>query len=153
MKANLVLDPHRKDVFMGNSKIKIETTISAPPQKVWTYWTKPEHITKWNFASDDWQCPRATNDLRTGGKYSARMEAKDGSFGFDFVAVYDEVVDQKKIAYTMEDGRQAITEFQGLGDQTKVMTTFDAETQNPAEMQRQGWQAILNNFKSYTEKN
>lgn len=138
---------------MGNTKITIEATVAAPAQKVWSYWTKPEHITKWNFASDDWQCPRATNDLREGGKYSARMEAKDGSFGFDFVAIYDEVVDQKKISYTMEDGRQVTTEFQNVGDKTKVTTVFDAETQNSAEMQRQGWQAILNNFKSYAEKN
>lgn len=137
---------------MGNSKIMVEATIDASPQKVWLCWTKPEHITKWNFASDDWQCPRATNDLRVGGEYSARMEAKDGSFGFDFVATYDEVVDQKKISYTMEDGRQATTEFQSVGDWTKVTTTFDAENQNPAEMQRQGWQSILDNFKSYTER-
>lgn len=134
-------------------KIKIEATISAPAQKVWSYWTKPEHITKWNFAIPEWQCPRAENDLRVGGKYSARMEAKDGSFGFDFVATYDEVIDQKKISYIMEDGRQAVTEFQTMGDKTKVTTTFDAEQSNPVEMQQQGWQAILNNFKSYTEKN
>ena len=138
---------------MENSKIKVEALISALPQKVWTYYTQPEHITKWNFASDDWHCPRATNDLRPGGKYSARMEAKDGSFGFDFVATYDDVVTEKKVSYTMEDGRNATTEFQGLGDKTKVTTTFDAEKQNPTEMQRDGWQAILNNFKSYTERN
>lgn len=133
-------------------KIKIEALISAPLQKVWSHWTKPEHITKWNFASPDWQCPRAENDLRVGGKYSARMEAKDGSFGFDFVATYDEVIDQKKISYTMEDGRGVVTEFQMDGDKTKVTTTFDAEETNPIEMQQQGWQAILNNFKSYTER-
>lgn len=134
-------------------KIKIEATISAPTQKVWTYWTIPEHITKWNFAIPEWQCPRAENDLKVGGKYSARMEAKDGSFGFDFVATYDEIIDQKKISYTMEDGRRAVTEFQSIGDKTKVTTTFDAEQTNPVEMQQQGWQAILNNFKTYTERN
>jgi uncharacterized protein YndB with AHSA1/START domain len=112
---------------MSNSKIKIEATISAPAQKVWSYWTKTEHITNWNFASDDWQCPKAANDLKVGGKYSARMEAKDGSFGFEFEAVYDEVIDQKKITYTMGDGRKATTEFQNLGDKTKVTTVFDAE--------------------------
>lgn len=138
---------------MGNTKVTIEATVSAPPQKVWSYWTNPEHITKWNFASDDWQCPSASNDLKVGGKYSARMEAKDGSFGFDFEATYDEVVDQKKITYTMDDGRQATTEFEALGDKTKVTTTFDAEGENSIEMQKQGWQAILNNFKSYTERN
>lgn len=138
---------------MSNSKIQIEATIAAPTQKVWSYWTQPQHITKWNFASDDWQCPKAANDLKVGGKYSARMEAKDGSFGFEFEAIYDEVVDQKKITYTMGDGRQATTVFENLGDKTKVTTVFDAEKQNSEEMQRSGWQAILNNFKTYTEKN
>ena len=136
---------------MSNSKIKIEATISAPAKKVWDHWTKPDHITKWNFASDDWQCPKASNDLKVGGKYSARMEAKDGSFGFDFTAIYDEVVDQRKITYTMEDGRKVTTEFENHGDKTKVITVFDAEKQNPEDMQRGGWQAILNNFKKYTE--
>lgn len=133
------------------SKITIESVVAANPKTVWECWNKPEHITKWNFASDDWQCPKASNDLRPGGKYSARMEAKDGSFGFDFEAVYDEVVELKKISYTMEDGRKATTEFSDLNGKTKVTTTFDAESQNPVEMQRDGWQAILNNFGKYTE--
>lgn len=137
---------------MANSKIKIEATVSATPQKVWAFWTQPEHITKWNYASDDWHCPKATNELKVGGKYGARMEAKDGSFGFDFEAVYDEVIDQKKLAYTMADGRRAITEFEKWGDnKTKVTTVFDAEKQNSEEMQKNGWQAILNNFKKYAE--
>jgi len=136
---------------MNFSKIKIEATVAAPLQKVWEAWTKPEHITKWNFASDDWQCPWAKNDLRVGGKYAARMEAKDGSFGFEFEAIYDEVVDQKKITYTMGDGRKATTDFENLGGKTKVTTVFDAETQNSEEMQKGGWQAILNNFKKYAE--
>ena len=138
---------------MEQTKVTIEATIAAPTNKVWDYWTNPEHITKWNFASDDWQCPKAENELREGGKYSARMEAKDGSFGFDFEAVYDEVVDQKKITYTMTDGRQATTDFEDLGGATKVTTTFDAEGENDVEMQRAGWQAILNNFKKYVEAN
>lgn len=137
---------------MSHSKIKIEAMISAPAKKVWEYWTKPEHITKWNFASPDWQCPTASNDLKVGGKYSARMEAKDGSFGFEFEAIYNEIVDQKRIKYTMEDGRTATTEFQSLGDQTKVTTVFDAEKMNSEEMQKNGWQAILNSFKKYTEE-
>lgn len=136
---------------MYSTKIKIEATVSASPTKVWSYWTKPEHITKWNFANDDWQCPRAENDMRVGGKYSARMEAKDGSFGFDFTAVYNEVVDQKKITYTMEDGRVATTTFEDVGGKTKVTTVFDAENMNSEELQKNGWQAILNNFKNYTE--
>src|ERR1700730_4653841 len=108
---------------MKNSRIAVETIISASPKKVWECWTKPEHIMKWNFASDDWRCPRATNDLKVDGKYSARMEAKDGSFGFDFEATYDEVVAQKKITYTMGDGRKATTDFVRVGEKTKLTTT------------------------------
>src|SRR4051812_42972328 len=125
---------------MAHPKIKIEVMIAASVSKVWSYWTSPQHIIHWNFAIPEWHCPKATNDLRVGGKYSARMEARDGSFGFDFEAVYDEVINQKKIAYTMLDGRQAITDFEQVGDQTKVTTYFDAETQNPIEMQKNGWQ-------------
>lgn len=137
---------------MSFSKIKIEATIAADPQKVWKAWTKPEHITKWNFAVDDWQCPSASNDLRVGGKYSARMEAKDGSFGFDFEAIYDEVIENKKMTYTMGDGRKVTTTFEDKGGKTLVTTVFDAEKENPEDMQRGGWQAILNNFKKYAEK-
>lgn len=136
---------------MEQTKITVEATISADRKKVWDFWTKPEHITKWNFATDDWQCPRAENDLRVGGKYFARMEAKDRSFGFDFEAVYNEVIDQKKLTYTMSDGRQATTDFESLDETTKVTTTFDAESVNDVEMQRAGWQAILDNFKKYAE--
>lgn len=136
---------------MAGVKITIDATINAPVAKVWEHWTKPEHIVNWNFASDDWCCPWAKNDLRVGGKYAARMEAKDGSFGFDFNTVYDEVIENEKIAYTMEDGRVAITDFTENGDSTRVTTIFDAENQNPEDMQRQGWQAILNNFKKYVE--
>lgn len=136
---------------MANSKIKIEATIFAPVKKVWDSWTKPEHITKWNFASDDWQCPTASNDLRVGGKYSARMEAKDGSFGFEFEATYDAVENQKRLSYTMPDGRHVNTTFDDKGDKTLVTTVFDAESQNSEDMQRNGWQAILDNFKKYTE--
>jgi uncharacterized protein YndB with AHSA1/START domain len=138
---------------MAQQKIQIEAMISADPAKVWSYWTRPEHITQWNFATPEWQCPKATNDLRPGGKYSARMEARDGSFGFDFEAIYDEVVDQKKISYTMLDGRKATTDFEKTGNGTKVTTVFDAEDQNPVEMQKNGWQAILHNFKKYVEGN
>ena len=138
---------------MEKTKIAVEAIINAEKRIVWEYWTKPEHITHWNFAADDWQCPRAQNDLRVGGKYSARMEARDGSFGFDFEAIYDEVIDQKKMTYTMGDGRQATTRFEDLNGKTKISTTFDAENENPVEMQQQGWQAIMNNFKKYTEAN
>ena len=138
---------------MEKTKITIETIISADTKKVWDYYSAPKHITKWNFASDDWHCPNAENDLKVGGKFKSRMEAKDGSFGFDFEGVYDEVVDHKKIAYTMPDSRQVITNFENLGDKTKVTTIFDAENENPVEMQRDGWQSILDNFKKYVEKN
>lgn len=134
-------------------EITIEATMDAPVGKVWECWTRPEHITQWNFAADTWQCAWAKNDLKVGGKYTARMEAKDGSFGFDFEAIYDEVVDQKKIAYTMLDGRKAITDFEEVDGKVRVATTFDAETQNPIDFQKQGWQAILNNFKKYVEGN
>ena len=136
---------------MEQKKITVQATISAEKSKVWEYWTKPEHITQWNFATEEWQCPRAENDLRPGGKYNARMEAKDGSFGFDFEAVYDEVIDGERLTYTMTDGRQSTTDFEDLGGTTKVTTTFDAEGEHDAEMQRAGWQAILDNFKRYAE--
>ncbi len=136
---------------METTKITVQSTIQADTQKVWDFYTQPEHIIGWNFASDDWHCPRATNDLRVGGKFSARMEAKDGSYGFDFNTQYDEVEVHEKIAYTMEDGRKAAITFSGENGATLVTVTFDAENQNDLEMQRSGWQAILDNFKKYVE--
>ncbi|UBM59703.1 SRPBCC family protein [Marinilongibacter aquaticus] len=136
---------------METTKVSIEAHILADAQKVWAYYTEPEHITQWNFADPSWHCPQAENDLRVGGKYKARMEAKDGSFGFDFEALYDEVEEGKKIVYTMGDGRNCTVSFESTDEGTKVTTVFDAENQNPIEMQKNGWQAILNNFKSYTE--
>lgn len=138
---------------MNSTKITVSAEISSDVKKVWEYYTMPEHITKWNFASHDWHCPKAENDLRVGGKFKSRMEAKDSSFGFDFEGVYDEVVVQKKIAYTMPDSRQVITNFENLGDKTNVTTTFDAETENSIELQRTGWQTILDNFKKYVDSN
>ena len=139
---------------MASEKITIDAVIAAGQEKVWEYWTKPEHIRNWNFAADSWQCPDARNDLRVSGTYFARMEAKDGSFGFDFEAVYDEVEENTKLTYTMGDGRQSTTTFEDQGNGlTKVTTVFDAESQNDPEMQKAGWQAILNNFKHYTEAN
>lgn len=138
---------------MNATKITIQATIEADLKKVWEYYTEPQHITNWNFASDDWCCPKASNDLRPGGKYFTRMEAKDGSFGFDFEVTYDDVIIGQKIAYTMLDGRQASATFNSLNNQTEVVVIFDAETQNAVELQRDGWQAILNNFKKYTEGN
>lgn len=136
---------------MSAEKITVQATVAAARTKVWEYYNNPEHIVKWNFAADDWQCPRAENDLRVGGKYSSRMEAKDGSWGFDFEATYNEVNEGKGFTYTIADGRQVNVEFADLGSTTKVTITFEAENQNPAEMQRGGWQAILDNFKRYAE--
>ncbi len=133
--------------------IKIENTINAPILKVWEAYTEPKHIVNWNFASEDWFCPKAESDFRVGGKYQARMEAKDGSFGFDFEAEFDEIKPEEKLVYTIADGRKVITSFQKENNQTKIITEFEAENQNPVEMQREGWQAILDNFKKYVEKN
>ena len=132
--------------------ITIAALVDADINKVWNYYTASEHITKWNFATEDWQCPKASIDLRVGGKHIARMEAKDGSFGFDFEAIYDEIVPNQKLAYTMTDGRRASISFKQVNMVTEVSITFDADS-NPIELQKNGWQAILNNFKSYTENN
>ncbi len=137
---------------MNTTKITVTADVLADVQKVWVAFTDPKHITKWNFAIDEWHCPSASNDLRIGGKYVARMEAKDGSFGFDYSAVYNEIIPNEKIVYTLDDGRVVETTFKNVDGQTKVTTVFDAEDQNPMEMQQQGWQAILNNFKKYTEQ-
>ena len=133
-------------------KIKIENTINASKSNVWKAYTEPKHIVNWNFASDDWCCPNAETDLKVGGKYLARMEAKDGSFGFDFEAVFDEIQPEEKLVYTIADGRKVSTTFQGDNDKTHIVTEFEAENHNPVEMQRDGWQAILNHFKDYVEK-
>jgi len=132
--------------------ITIEAVIKAPVKKVWELWTNPEHITKWNYASDDWHTPKAENDLRAGGKFSYRMEAKDGSFGFDFGGVYDEVKPNALIAYTLGDGRKAKIVFTDKNDETIITEHFEAEGVNPVEMQKNGWQSILNNFKKYAEE-
>ena len=131
--------------------ITVEATVNAPVEKTWKLWTLPEHITKWNNASDDWHTPRAENDLRAGGKFLARMEAKDGSFGFDFGGVYDQVVTNELIAYTLGDGRKVKLTFTANGKETTVVEAFEAENENPVEMQKEGWQSILNNFKKYAE--
>lgn len=132
-------------------KVTISATVNAPVDKVWKNWTTPADIMQWNNASPDWHIPRAENDLRIGGSFLSRMEAKDGSFGFDFTGIYDDVVTNKRIAYTMPDGRKVNIDFTDNGDSTGIQSVFDAETENPVEMQRDGWQAILNNFKQYTE--
>lgn len=133
--------------------ITVSSTINENVEKVWDFYTNPDHIVNWNAASDDWHCPEAENDLRPGGKMRSRMEAKDGSFGFDFEAIYDEVIPQKRIVYTMTDGRQATVDFAEVDEKTQVTVVFDAEDENSHELQKAGWQAILDNFKTYTEAN
>lgn len=133
--------------------ITVEAIVNAPVQKVWEYWTEPTHITQWNAASADWHSPSATNDLRSGGTFVFRMEAKDGSFGFDFAGTYTSVKPLEYIEYEMEDGRKVEITFTAKGNTTTVTETFDPETENPVDMQQAGWQAILDNFKAYVEKN
>lgn len=135
------------------TKLTIEATIKAPVDKVWKFWTGPEHIMKWNSPSDDWHTTRAENDLQVGGKFLSRMEAKDGSFGFDFGGVYDVVKTNELIEYTIGDGRKVVVRFESRGNETDVKSVFEAESINPLEMQQGGWQAILNSFKKYTETN
>lgn len=133
--------------------ITVESIVNAPVAKVWEYWNKPEHITEWCQASDDWHAPYAENDLKVGGKFKTTMAAKDGSFSFDFGGVYSKVEQHKAIEYKMDDGREVRIKFTEAGNGTAIAETFDAENTNPAEMQRAGWQAILDNFARYTEKN
>lgn len=132
--------------------LSVHVTVNEPIEKVWKNFTHPEDIVHWYNASEDWHAPRATNDLRAGGKFLTRMEAKDGSFGFDFEGVYSEVIDYKLIVYGLADGRQVQVKFLELNRKTtEVLEVFDAETANPLEMQQTGWQNILNNFKRYCE--
>ncbi len=133
------------------TRITVSALVNKPVTDVWNTWTDPKHITQWCAASDDWHCPNATNDLRTGGKFSSTMAARDGSFIFDFEGVYDDVQTHKRIAYAMADGRTCEILFTEENGATRVVESFDAESQNPVEMQRGGWQAILDRFKAYAE--
>ncbi len=132
-------------------QIAVETTVAAPVERVWRAYTTPEAITRWNAASDDWHTTAAAVDLRPGGAFSSRMEAKDGSAGFDFAGTYTDVLEHERIAYTFGD-RGAEVAFRATTAGTDVRVTFDAEDMHPAEQQRQGWQAILDNFKRYAER-
>ena len=137
---------------MKLEKIQVRTSVMADIQKVWDYYTSPEHITQWNFADPSWHCPSASNDMKIGGRYVARMEARDGSFGFDFEAIYTEINILESFIYQFGE-RFAKIEFNNMNNQTEVIITFYPETENPIELQKNGWQAILNNFKNYTETN
>ncbi|HMR47095.1 MAG TPA: SRPBCC domain-containing protein [Bacteroidia bacterium] len=132
------------------NRIIVSAVVNAPLRKVWEYYTSPKHIVNWNFADPSWHCPSATNDMRVGGTYKARMEAKDGSVGFDFEVVYTHIENEKQFSYEF-GGRVATVDFKNSGSQTEITVVFDAESENSVEMQRAGWQAILNNFKNYTE--
>lgn len=138
--------------YSDRSEIEVKVAISAPLEKVWECWTKPEHIVHWNFADVSWHCPRAENDLREGGQFSYRMEARDGSFGFDFGGTYTLLEPMKAIAYKLGDERKVKVAFSQDGDQTTVTEIFDPEMQNSRERQQQGWQAILMNFRDYVMK-
>ncbi len=137
---------------MAQSKrITVAATVNVPVAKVWKAWNTPADIMKWNTADPSWHTPRSENDLKVGGKFKNRMEAKDGSFGFDFEGTYDKVELHKEITYTMADGRKATTLFSEQNGKTTIETTFDPEKENDPEVQKQGWQAIMDNFVKYLE--
>lgn len=131
--------------------ITVETIINAPVETVWDKWTNPDDIVKWNNASDDWHTTRAENDLKVGGKFISRMEAKEGGMGFDFSGIYDTIKRNELIEYTADDNRKVKVHFSNEDDKTKIIEVFEAENENPIEMQQSGWQSILDNFKKYTE--
>lgn len=133
--------------------ITISAIIKAPINEVWEKWNQPQHIVLWAFASDDWEAPESENDLRTGGKFRTKMAAKDGSASFDFTGTYTEVINKALIAYTMADDRKVKVEFTPQPQGVNIIETFDPEKVNSIQKQRDGWQAILNNFKKYTEEN
>jgi uncharacterized protein YndB with AHSA1/START domain len=137
----------------SRTAITVRTTVNANIDKVWKYYSEPEHITQWAHASDDWHAPYAENDLRKDGRFKTTMAAKDGSVSFDFTGVYTDVQPHKRIAYTMDDGRKVDVLFESDGNTTTVTQTFEAEDQNPIDMQRDGWQAILDNFRKHVEAN
>jgi len=140
-----------QNVMNDTAKITIETVVNAPLDRVWAAWNTPADIQKWNAASDDWHTTHSSVDLREGGAFRSRMEAKDGSFGFDFEGVYTRIVPGQSIAYRMGDGREVTVEFAAATEGVRVTETFDAETENSLELQRQGWQAILDNFGRHVE--
>ena len=133
------------------TSITVQTLVNVPVGRAWEVWNEPAHITKWCQASEDWHAPYAENTLEVGKTFQTTMAAKDGSFSFDFGGIYDRIEYNKLIEYTMEDGRRVKIVFEDLGSSTRVIETFDPESTNSIELQRDGWQAILNSFKKYTE--
>ena len=139
---------------LNMQKIKVEAIVRGNIEKVWEFWNEPAHITKWAFATNDWECPYAENDLKMGGKFLTRMSAKDGSASFDFTGVYTNIIPHEKIEYTADDGRKVSVDFQKVADgAVKIVEEFEPENINSEDMQRDGWQAILNNFKLHVESN
>jgi len=132
-------------------RIKVTIVVEKELPIVWETWTRPEHITKWNFASDDWECPSVSIDLKEEGTFSYRMDAKDKSTGFDFSGTFTRIETEKNIEYILEDGRKVSVEFSIKGDGTKVLESFDPDQEFSRDLQEQGWLAILENFKKYTE--
>ena len=135
------------------TKITVECTVKASIEKVWNYWTSPQHIMHWNNANDDWHTPKVENNLINGGNFKYTMAAKDGSFSFDFEGTYLEIKRLKLIKYIAADGREVSVDFITIGDIVEIVETFEAENENSIELQKNGWQAILNNFKKYVETN
>ena len=133
--------------------ITVETTVRAPMEKIWSFWTDPKHITHWARGSEDWIAPYAENDLKVNGKFKTTMAAKDGSAKFDFEGVYTKVVKYKEIDYIIADGRKVVAKFSDLGSEIKVVESFEPENENSYDLQKEGWQNILDNFKKYSESN
>ncbi len=144
-------DGHRAEKERTMEKVHIEAIAHVPVEAAWDLYMKPEHIVRWNAASEDWHTPRAENDPQVGGTYHARMEAKDGSMGFDLIATYTAVEPGRSFTYEMQDGREVLAAFEAVDDGTRITLDFDPEAQNPREFQQQGWQAILDNFVRYAE--
>ena len=138
--------------MMATQKVSVSTEVPVTPERAWQLYTTPQDVTRWNFASDEWHCPSASIDLKVGGTHNARMEAKDGSFGFDFEGTYSEVDAPNALTLAMGDGRESRTTFTASAHGTLVETTFDAETENSIDMQRDGWQAILDNYRKHAEQ-
>lgn len=134
------------------TSITVETTVPVSPELAWAYWTEPKHIVEWNQASADWHTPRAENDLRVGGKFSSRMESRDGKYGFDFWGIYDTVEPYHTLNSTLGDERKVFVAFEPVASGTHIVETFEAESENSVELQRQGWQAILDSFRRYVVK-
>ncbi len=138
---------------MTATTITVRALINTTVEKVWNSWTGTDHIIKWNCPSPEWHTPKANHDLKPGGNFNYRMKARDGSFGFDFGGVFDQVEENKVLAYTLSDGRKVAIRFIRQGNQTEIVQHFEAETENTVEMQQTGWQAILDNFKQYVVSN